>query len=229
MTATVTDLFCGAGGSSLGAEAAGMQLVMAANHWERALDALAFFQLNQTTTVSCDIENDQLRVWLDDGCLTWPFDAEDGADREVWWLPDGQAGAPLSANPDLNEEAAEALLNEITDAVATLAGYAYWEAREAVGRLRLVEPAPAVVVEWDTPTEGRLACPRCGESGGLLRMREELDDWRRVGPVERSEDGTLLVTIGDSDYGDGEEVGFHCLACGTPLADPADGYEAVYG
>jgi DNA (cytosine-5)-methyltransferase 1 len=38
MTATVTDLFCGAGGSSLGAEAAGMQLVMAANHWSTAID-----------------------------------------------------------------------------------------------------------------------------------------------------------------------------------------------
>lgn len=38
MTATVTDLFCGAGGSSLGAEAAGMQLVMAANHWQTAID-----------------------------------------------------------------------------------------------------------------------------------------------------------------------------------------------
>ena len=30
MTATVTDLFCGAGGSSLGAEAAGLTLKMAA-------------------------------------------------------------------------------------------------------------------------------------------------------------------------------------------------------
>lgn len=38
MTITVTDLFCGAGGSSLGAEAAGMQLVMAANHWQTAID-----------------------------------------------------------------------------------------------------------------------------------------------------------------------------------------------
>ncbi len=38
MTATVTDMFCGAGGSSLGAEAAGMQLVMAANHWQTAID-----------------------------------------------------------------------------------------------------------------------------------------------------------------------------------------------
>lgn len=38
MTATVTDLFCGAGGSSLGAEYAGAQLVMAANHWQSAID-----------------------------------------------------------------------------------------------------------------------------------------------------------------------------------------------
>jgi DNA (cytosine-5)-methyltransferase 1 len=37
MTATVTDLFCGAGGSSLGAQAAGMELVMAANHWQTAM------------------------------------------------------------------------------------------------------------------------------------------------------------------------------------------------
>lgn len=38
MAATITDLFCGAGGSSLGAEAAGGTLVMAANHWERAIE-----------------------------------------------------------------------------------------------------------------------------------------------------------------------------------------------
>ena len=38
MTVTATDLFCGAGGSSLGAEWAGVQLVMAANHWQTAID-----------------------------------------------------------------------------------------------------------------------------------------------------------------------------------------------
>jgi DNA (cytosine-5)-methyltransferase 1 len=38
MTVTCTDLFCGAGGSSLGAEYAGAQLVMAANHWQTAID-----------------------------------------------------------------------------------------------------------------------------------------------------------------------------------------------
>ena len=38
MTATITDLFCGAGGSSLGATAAGATLVMAANHWQTAIE-----------------------------------------------------------------------------------------------------------------------------------------------------------------------------------------------
>lgn len=38
MTLTVTDLFCGAGGSSLGARGAGLELVMAANHWQTAID-----------------------------------------------------------------------------------------------------------------------------------------------------------------------------------------------
>lgn len=35
---TITDLFCGAGGSGLGAAAAGYRLVMAANHWQKAID-----------------------------------------------------------------------------------------------------------------------------------------------------------------------------------------------
>ena len=38
MTATVTDLFCGAGGSSLGAARAGASIRIAADHWERAID-----------------------------------------------------------------------------------------------------------------------------------------------------------------------------------------------
>ena len=41
MTYTVTDLFCGAGGSGLGARAAGFNLVIAANHWSRAIETHA--------------------------------------------------------------------------------------------------------------------------------------------------------------------------------------------
>jgi DNA (cytosine-5)-methyltransferase 1 len=38
---TVTDLFCGAGGSSIGAEAGGARLRMAANHWKLAVETHA--------------------------------------------------------------------------------------------------------------------------------------------------------------------------------------------
>ena len=41
MSATITDLFCGAGGSSIGAEKAGAELRLALNHWERAIETHA--------------------------------------------------------------------------------------------------------------------------------------------------------------------------------------------
>lgn len=34
---TVTDQFCGAGGSTLGAKRAGVEVRLAMNHWERAV------------------------------------------------------------------------------------------------------------------------------------------------------------------------------------------------
>ncbi|TFD74712.1 DNA cytosine methyltransferase [Cryobacterium fucosi] len=44
---TVTDLFCGAGGSSSGLVEAGFRVVMAANHWQMAIDS---HQMNHPTT-----------------------------------------------------------------------------------------------------------------------------------------------------------------------------------
>lgn len=41
MSLTITDLFCGAGGSGLGAHAAGFDLIIAANHWDRAIETHA--------------------------------------------------------------------------------------------------------------------------------------------------------------------------------------------
>ncbi|MGH8880343.1 MAG: DNA cytosine methyltransferase [Stackebrandtia sp.] len=38
MTLTFTDIFCGAGGSSIGLAAAGFELRLAANHWQRAVE-----------------------------------------------------------------------------------------------------------------------------------------------------------------------------------------------
>jgi len=41
MSLTITDLFCGAGGSGLGAHAAGFDLKIAANHWAKAIETHA--------------------------------------------------------------------------------------------------------------------------------------------------------------------------------------------
>ena len=41
MSLTFVDLFCGAGGSSLGLSNAGLTLKLAANHWQRAIDTHA--------------------------------------------------------------------------------------------------------------------------------------------------------------------------------------------
>lgn len=41
VTVTATDLFCGAGGSTLGAVGAGVQVRIAANHWQTAIDVHA--------------------------------------------------------------------------------------------------------------------------------------------------------------------------------------------
>jgi DNA (cytosine-5)-methyltransferase 1 len=37
MSLDFTDIFCGAGGSSIGLVAAGLELKLAANHWDRAI------------------------------------------------------------------------------------------------------------------------------------------------------------------------------------------------
>jgi site-specific DNA-cytosine methylase len=42
VTVTVDDLFCGAGGSSLGGELAGARLRIGLNHWNRAVEAANF-------------------------------------------------------------------------------------------------------------------------------------------------------------------------------------------
>ncbi len=41
MSLTFTDIFCGAGGSSIGLHAAGLELKLAANHWDRAIETHA--------------------------------------------------------------------------------------------------------------------------------------------------------------------------------------------
>lgn len=60
MSLTFTDIFCGAGGSSNGLVAAGMELKLAANHWQRAIETHA---ANHPTAdhICADVNNYDMR------------------------------------------------------------------------------------------------------------------------------------------------------------------------
>lgn len=55
-----TDLFCGAGGSSIGLSAAGFELALAANHWDRAVETHAA-NFTDAEHVCADISNYDMR------------------------------------------------------------------------------------------------------------------------------------------------------------------------
>lgn len=60
MTITFTDIFCGAGGSSIGLAAAGMQLRLAANHWDRAIETHAA-NFRDADHLCADVSNYDMR------------------------------------------------------------------------------------------------------------------------------------------------------------------------
>lgn len=59
---TATDGFCGAGGSSSGLKAAGFRIVLAANHWERAIETHSA-NFPDTEHLCADISQYDLRRW----------------------------------------------------------------------------------------------------------------------------------------------------------------------
>lgn len=60
MSLTFTDIFCGAGGSSIGLAGAGMELKLAANHWPRAIETHAA-NFTQAEHVCADVNNYDMR------------------------------------------------------------------------------------------------------------------------------------------------------------------------
>jgi DNA (cytosine-5)-methyltransferase 1 len=57
---TFTDIFCGAGGSSIGLTAAGMTLTLAANHWDRAIETHAS-NFRDADHLCADVNNYDMR------------------------------------------------------------------------------------------------------------------------------------------------------------------------
>ena len=60
MSLTFTDIFCGAGGSSIGLTAAGFDLKFAANHWDRAIETHAA-NIPRAEHVCADVNNYDMR------------------------------------------------------------------------------------------------------------------------------------------------------------------------
>src|SRR5205814_278130 len=60
MSLTFTDIFCGAGGSSLGLAAAGLELTLAANHWDRAIETHAA-NFRDAEHLCADVNNYDMR------------------------------------------------------------------------------------------------------------------------------------------------------------------------
>ncbi|MFI5960465.1 DNA cytosine methyltransferase [Cryptosporangium sp. NPDC051539] len=60
MSVTFTDIFCGAGGSSIGLTAAGLELKLAANHWPRAIETHAA-NFTDAEHLCADVNNYDMR------------------------------------------------------------------------------------------------------------------------------------------------------------------------
>jgi DNA (cytosine-5)-methyltransferase 1 len=60
MSLTFTDIFCGAGGSSIGLASAGMELKLAANHWDRAIETHSA-NFRDAEHVCADVNNYDMR------------------------------------------------------------------------------------------------------------------------------------------------------------------------
>lgn len=89
--------------------------------------ALAFFQLNQTERVTAEVDDDHLRVYLDDGWqLAWYLDTDQPevlvGRRPKWYTLDLWLRTTHNLTDD---EEAETVASEITDAMANLAGFLY--------------------------------------------------------------------------------------------------------
>lgn len=147
MTATVTDLFCGAGGSSLGAETAGMTLRLAANHWERAIEVHQANFPDAAHDVADISQVDPRRYPRTDVLLASPECTNHSQARGVsrkaqeptlWDTPDPAAEKSRATMWDVPRFAEhhryEAVIVEnVVEAVAWVMFPAWWQAMELLG------------------------------------------------------------------------------------------------
>lgn len=137
------------------------------------LEALAFLAIGQAEPITIDLEEDEIRVYLDgDTFLIEAFDNTSGAyDGEVHVGTLGSHEPPPTlaeylAAIDLHPDAQERVAEETEMAMRTLHGYAYVAAGEALRALTVPEAAaePASTPADDLRPPGTTRCKNCGHA-----------------------------------------------------------------
>lgn len=140
---TFTDIFCGAGGSSIGLTAAGLELKLAANHWARAIETHAANFRNAEHLIA-DVNNyDMRRLPTTDVLWASPICTElspAGGNRKPTHKP-GQIGLDIEAFGKVDPGAYERTRATFHDVIRATEVHRY----SAV----LVENVPDVVTKWE--------------------------------------------------------------------------------
>jgi len=143
MTLTFTDVFCGAGGSSIGLAAAGLELKLAANHWPRAIETHAA-NFRDAEHLCADVNNyDMHRLPSTDVLWASPICTEispAGGNRKTRRTP-GQLDLSIEAFGKVDKEAYERTRATFHDVIRATEVHRY----KAV----VVENVPDVVSKWE--------------------------------------------------------------------------------
>lgn len=112
-----------------------------------ALAAIGFFQLGQTEKVTIEIDDDFIKIHLDDCYLTYPFDNNEGVDRDVYVQEYARSKGEaffgtlygyLRDRFGIGEDDDYSLNDAIDEQVNELAGFAYGCARAAIEQLSII-------------------------------------------------------------------------------------------
>jgi hypothetical protein len=214
---------------------------------DQASRVLALIQSTQAEPIVVDLEDDAIRLYVDNGRFEVDFDASEGyGDHGTRFIgPDDEypyrsveeaAGDLLTAAHDGEltadavsqiGETAEAIGEFIDETMSLLGAVAYSAAGDAVRSL--TARTPEVVCEVDETTgEWVLSCPHCGGHNLYASMACFDNRYIEGGPVDEEAPTVPTIRFWMTQYTDPYDDGdINCGGCGAALDYPSD-YDPHY-